>query len=277
MKGLLRRLSSAVIFVIVMLGGVYGGRYSFIFLFSIIACICLWEFFCLVLARHKRRDLFRQIIGLLMGLMPLMLVVIYQLSFTRAERFIAIASILFFPFVFMAFIYELYSRSERPFQNIAFMITGMVYIGIPFALLHFIAFDNGSFRTNTILGLLLLTWVNDTGAYLVGSRLGRRPLFPSISPKKTWEGTLGGALITLGIACLVSLLLGELLLWQWLVLALIVVIFGGIGDLVESMLKRSARVKDSGTILPGHGGLLDRFDAFIFLLPYAAAFILWIR
>lgn len=277
MKGLLRRLSSAVIFVIVMLGGVYGGRYSFIFLFSIIACICLWEFYGLVLARHKRRDLFRQIIGLLMGILPIALVVIDQLAPVRAENFIAVSSILFFPFIFFAFIYELYSHSERPFQNVAFMITGMVYIGIPFALLHFIAFDDGTFRTNTVLGLLLLTWVNDTGAYLVGSRIGRHPLFPRISPKKTWEGTLGGAIITLGIACLISALLGELLLWQWLVVALIVIVFGGIGDLVESMLKRSARAKDSGTILPGHGGLLDRFDAFIFLLPYAAAFILWIR
>ncbi len=277
MKGLLRRLSSAVIFVIVMLGGVYGGRYSFIFLFSVIACICLWEFYNLVLARHKRRDLTRVLLGLFMGLLPNVLVVIYHLVMFREDGFIAIAAILFFPFIFLAFIYELYSGAERPFQNIAYMITGMVYIGIPFALLHFIAFDQGSFRTNTVLGLLLLTWVNDTGAYLVGSRLGKHPLFPRISPKKTWEGTLGGAAITLGIACLISLLLGDLLLWQWIVLALIVILFGGIGDLVESMLKRSARVKDSGSILPGHGGLLDRFDAFIFLLPYATAFILWVR
>ena len=107
--------------------------------------------------------------------------------------------------------------------------------------------------------------------------MGRTPLLPRISPKKTWEGTVGGALITMLIGFALGGLLHDLEPVHWLVLAGIVSVFGSIGDLVESMLKRSVNLKDSGTLIPGHGGLLDRFDAFIFLLPYATAYILWIR
>ncbi|MEO0775984.1 MAG: phosphatidate cytidylyltransferase, partial [Bacteroidota bacterium] len=130
---------------------------------------------------------------------------------------------------------------------------------------------------NTVFGLLLLTWSNDTAAYLVGSRIGKTPLFPRISPKKTWEGSLGGVVITFLIAFLISQWFREHSTKQWLVLAGIVAIFGSTGDLVESMLKRSENIKDSGNLLPGHGGVLDRFDAFIFLLPFATAYLLLIK
>ena len=122
-----------------------------------------------------------------------------------------------------------------------------------------------------------MTWANDVGAYFVGSKFGKTKLFPRISPKKTWEGSFGGVMMTFLTGWLLSLYIIELNLKDWLILALIVSIFGSIGDLVESMLKRSVGVKDSGTILPGHGGFLDRFDAFIFLLPFAACYLLWLR
>jgi phosphatidate cytidylyltransferase len=193
------------------------------------------------------------------------------------ENFIAATGILFFPFVFLAFIHELYARSPQPFANVAFLVLGMVYIGVPFAMLHFIAFQGEHFHADTVLGLLLLTWSNDTAAYLVGSRFGHRLFFPRISPKKTWEGFLGAAAITLLAAWPISRLFSDPALRHWLALAVIVVVFGTVGDLVESMLKRSFARKDSGILLPGHGGMLDRFDAFIFLLPYATAYLLWIR
>ena len=123
----------------------------------------------------------------------------------------------------------------------------------------------------------MLTWGNDTGAYLIGSVIGKTPLFPRISPKKTWEGSLGGVAVTFIIAWLLSIYTQELTLQTWLVLAGIVSVFGSTGDLIESMLKRSLGVKDSGTIMPGHGGFLDRFDAFMYMIPFAAAYLLWIR
>lgn len=278
MKGLLKRLATAIFFVLVMLGGLYAGRYSFVLLFGIITALCLWEFYRLVLSRRNRADLGRLFIGLALGLSPSVATTIVQLQLVQeVESFIILSALLFFPFVFMAFIYELYTRSTQPFTNIAFLMLGVVYIGIPFALLDFIAFDGDYFYANTVFGLLLLTWTNDTAAYVVGSRIGKHPLFPRISPKKTWEGSVGGWLITLLVAWLLSLFIDDLSALHWLGLGLIVAVFGSFGDLVESMLKRSVAIKDSGHLLPGHGGMLDRFDAFIFLLPYATAYLLWIR
>lgn len=278
MKGLLTRVSTAIIFVLVMLGGLYGGRYSFVLLFALITAFCLWEFLGIVLSKQSRSDRIRLSIGILIGLTPFLLISILQLELVKqTEDYIAYSTFLFFPLLFSAFIYELYTKSDKPFANVAFMILGLVYIGVPFALLDLIAFEGNYFYANTIFGLLLLTWCNDTAAYFVGSQLGKTPLFPRISPKKTWEGTLGGITITFLLGYILSLVFTELRLIDWMVLAAIVAIFGSLGDLVESMLKRSVQVKDSGSLLPGHGGFLDRFDGFIFLLPFAAAYLLLIR
>ena len=278
MQGLWRRLTTAVIFVVIMVAGHYTGEYTFSLLFLIIAAGCLWEFFGLTLDLHTRRDRIRKVFGVLLGLLPFGLVTVVSLNQTvDPELFVSVSSLLFAPFVFTIFIYELYSHSKEPFANLAFMILGLFYIGIPFALVNFIAFDGSEFRARIVLGLLVLTWVNDTGAYVTGSLIGKTPLFPRISPNKTWEGSSGGVVFTLLFGYLLSLVFDDIPLTQWLGLALIVSIFGGIGDLVESMLKRSVNVKDSGNLLPGHGGLLDRFDAFIFVVPFAAAYILWLR
>lgn len=278
MKGLATRASTAVLFVLVMIGGLFGGRLSFVLLFAVITAICLWEYLSMVLHRYTRRDFSRMVLGVGFGLTPFMLASILHMSTIQtSDQFVIFTAILFFPFIFMAFIYELFTRSANPFQNVGFIVLGMVYIGAPFALLDFIAFEGEKFNSWIVFGLLLLTWMNDTGAYLIGSKFGKHPLHARISPKKTWEGTMGGVVVTFLIAWLFCIVSGELRLRDWMVLALIVSVFGSMGDLVESMLKRSVGVKDSGNLLPGHGGVLDRFDAFIFLLPFAAAYLLWIR
>lgn len=278
MKGLWRRLTTAVIFVVVMLAGLFTGPYTFSLLFFFIAAACLWEFLSMTLDLHTRRDKYRKIFGLILGLIPFALTTILQVGrVSEPETFIQISSLLFSPLVFTIFIYELYSGSKEPFTNISFMILGLFYIGIPFAMLDFIAFDGDTFYYRVVLGLLVLTWVNDTGAYLVGSQIGKTPLFPRVSPNKTWEGSIGGVVTTLVFGGLLGLFFTEIAFRHWLVLAAIVAVFGSLGDLVESMLKRSVGVKDSGSLLPGHGGVLDRFDAFIFVVPFAAAYILYIR
>lgn len=279
MKGLLQRLITAFFFVVIMLGGLYGGPYSFVLLFALITGLCLWEFLTLTLREiDNQKDKIRLAIGLVLGLMPFAIVALHKLELINSSQdFILVSVLLFFPLTFLSFIYELFTASERPFANIAYLLLGMFYIGLPFAMLNFIAFEGDTFQANTVFGLLLLTWANDTGAYLVGSQIGKTPLLPRISPKKTWEGSIGGVAVTLGIAFLLSLWFTEHSASEWLVLGLIVAVFGSFGDLVESMLKRSQNIKDSGTILPGHGGLLDRFDAFIFLIPFATAYLLLIR
>ena len=131
-----------------------------------------------------------------------------------------------------------------------------------------LSLSGSAYQPLRVFGLLLLIWTNDTMAYFVGSQLGRRKLFERISPKKTWEGTIGGGLCAVLVAWGLSFIIKDFTQPQWLVLGMVAAVFGTLGDLVESMLKRSVGVKDSGNLLPGHGGLLDRFDAFIFALPF---------
>jgi phosphatidate cytidylyltransferase len=278
MRGLLQRMATAAIFVFIMIVGLYGSPFSFVLLFAVITGLCLWEYLSIVLENNHRRDLLRKLIGMGVGLLPVILSALVKLGVINApEEFIYIAAFLFSPFIFLGFVFELYTRSEHPFANIAYIMLGMLYIGMPFALLDFIAFEKSYFYANTVFGILLLTWMNDTGAYLIGSAIGKRPLLPRISPKKTWEGMLGGITVAFLTGVILYYVLDELSLIDWLVLAFIVSVFGTLGDLVESMLKRSFSIKDSGTLLPGHGGMLDRFDGFIFCVPFAAAYLLWLR
>lgn len=278
MNGLTQRAITGLIFVLIITACIYASPVSFVVLFAVVTGGSLWEFFGLVLNRQHRRDVIRRMLAVGLGVVPFFMSTIVQLDLVHErESFIAISALLFFPFTFSVFIYELYTKSERPFVNVAFVMLGMVYIGVPFALLLFVAFDSTGYYPNLIFSLLVMNWVNDSGAYLIGSKLGKTPLFPRISPKKTWEGSAGGMAFTLFFGMLLHYTFQELELYDWLVLAIIVVIFGSLGDLVESMLKRSVKIKDSSGLLPGHGGLLDRFDAFIFLLPFATAYLLWIR
>lgn len=278
MQELTRRTATGVVFVLVMITGIYAGRWGYSLLFTVVTGLSLWEFLFLVLDRKSRRDRIRKALGLLLGIVPFAHSLVLQLNIINDPiDFVIITSILYSPLVFGAFVYELFMASEKPFVNLAFLMLGVFYIGIPFGLLNFVAIHQGVYLPNIVMGLLLLIWANDSGAYLVGSRWGKHLLLPRISPKKTWEGTMGGLLFTLMTAYILHIFFLEIRLIDWLVLAAIIAVFGSIGDLVESMLKRSLAVKDSGKILPGHGGMLDRFDGLIFSLPYATAYLLWIR
>ncbi len=178
------------------------------------------------------------------------------------------------PFVIGVFISELYLNSKTTLLNIATTLLVPLYVAVPFAFLHFLAFYGGDYNWRLLLGFFLMAWLNDTGAYITGSAFGRHKLFPRISQAKTWEGAIGGFLITLGMAWLNFELWGTVSLINWLVIGTLVSVMGIYGDLVESMLKRSVNVKDSGSILPGHGGLLDRFDAVLFSAPVVSGYLL---
>ena len=268
------RIYTSIIFVLVMIGGIYISEYTFVLLFGVIAASCLWEFFNVSLLPSGKK---RRLVSMILGMAPYTIVAIFQLTDIDAETDSLISILLLaFPVIFLFFLYEMTTRSEKPFLNVATVILGIVYIGIPFTMLEWIALDVG-YYPNVVFGLILLNWINDTAAYLAGSKIGKTPLLPRISPKKTWEGTLSGATWTL-ITCFgVIILMPDLRPVDWAVLAFIVIIFGSLGDLVESMLKRSTQIKDSGSLLPGHGGLLDRFDSLIFILPFATMYIMWIR
>ena len=168
---------------------------------------------------------------------------------------------------------QLYRKDEKPFQAVAYTLLGILYIAVPLSLFNILAVDNRP----ALLGLFIILWSSDVGAYVFGmlfGQEGKHKLFPSISPKKSWEGFIGGLLIapaTGYILWSVGMLPYGLI--HVLTISLLIAVFGVFGDLVESMLKRSVGVKDSGHIMPGHGGLLDRFDAALFALPVALFYI----
>jgi phosphatidate cytidylyltransferase len=175
---------------------------------------------------------------------------------------------------------ELYRNAQHPLMNVAVAMLAIVYISVPFALLNFMPAYQSTDQAPTILLLLaffVVLWVNDTFAYLTGKLMGKHHIFERISPKKTWEGTIGGVLFSVAAGFAFSQLSNILQLWEWLVLAGLIAVAGIFGDFAESMFKRSFNIKDSGRILPGHGGLLDRFDSLLFAAPAAIIFLFLIK
>ncbi|MCX8490818.1 MAG: phosphatidate cytidylyltransferase [Cyclobacteriaceae bacterium] len=181
---------------------------------------------------------------------------------------------IFFPLLSCVYMIKLYKKIERkPFTNIAYTFLGIFYIAVPLALLNIAAFEEGTYHFEIIFGCLFILWATDTGAYFAGSLFGKRKLFERISPKKSWEGVIGGALLALAMTYGISYFFDLLAFWQWVSICVIIVIGGVYGDLIESLLKRSIEIKDSGNSLPGHGGFLDRFDGLFISAPFIVAFL----
>lgn len=266
---------TALVFVPTVLLGLFWNTYSFIILFLIVLVACSKEYYDLIFHNDYDSHFFRRNYGIFLSCFMYFAIALNKMFPDFVTFKIVDLPFAMLPLAFMAFIYELFKGSAHPFRNIALVISGIIYIGVPMILLQFLAFDgtNDYFNTKIIIGLIVMNWLNDSGAYMVGSRIGKTPLFPRISPKKTWEGTLGGVFFCLVTGYLFSIYYPILSTFDWMALGIITAIFGTLGDLVESMLKRSVNKKDSGNLLPGHGGMLDRFDAFIFLLPFAAAYV----
>lgn len=184
-------------------------------------------------------------------------------------------SILCWFIIFMArMVTELYTKDKDPLNSIAHSFTAQAYIGLPMALMGVVSEMMGS--THILLALFIMLWINDTGAFLVGSMFGKHRLFERISPKKSWEGFWGGYVFNLIFAVIINYCASSFFalpsnIWIWIGLATIVTVFGTWGDLIESMIKRELHIKDSGNIIPGHGGILDRIDSLLLVMP--AAFV----
>ena len=183
---------------------------------------------------------------------------------------------IFIPLIIFVFINELYRNNKKPFSNIAYTLLGIVYIAFPLSLFNFFVFRGSPivyYTPNILLGFFILLWAYDTGAYLFGVSLGKHRLFPRISPKKSWEGFLGGAITSLIISYFISTYFSELQFQHWIVISFIIIVMGTFGDLVESLFKRSINLKDSGKIFPGHGGILDRIDSILLSAPIVFTYL----
>jgi phosphatidate cytidylyltransferase len=249
--------------------GVCLSEWTYFTIFFIICFFALLEFYKLVgmdgLAPLKA-------FGTFCGM------VIYCLSFTiELNKFPASYYIIIFPLVSFAYLIKLYKKFERkPFTNIAYTFLGVFYVAIPFALLNVAAFDygvDGGYNFEIIFGCLFILWASDTGAYFAGTFFGKRKLFERISPKKSWEGFFGGAALALIFTFGIAHYFTTLSLTQWTIVGVIIIVGGTFGDLIESLLKRSIEIKDSGTALPGHGGFLDRFDGLLISAPFIVTYL----
>lgn len=194
----------------------------------------------------------------------------------------AVDSKIFIPYLLLLLylmISELYLKKENPMLNWAYSMLSQLYIALPFAVLNVLAFQNtpdtSSVSYNPILPLsiFIFIWLNDTGAYCVGSLIGKHRLFERISPKKSWEGSIGGGVLAIAASFAMAHYFPFMSMIEWAGLAFVVVVFGTWGDLTESLFKRQLQIKDSGHILPGHGGMLDRFDSALMAIPAAVIYL----
>lgn len=256
MKEVLRRLLTGVLYVLLLLSAVFLSPDAYNFLFMVFGLACLYEYKRLVLLKGY------YIFAAYMALWFVFIYLTQDRLLIHLLLFLTIA-------VNTGLIIYLYTRKLQVFNNLQKYLIGLFYIGGGCIFLTMIPYQDEFFAKYLIIGVFIMIWVSDSFAYLVGKTLGRTKLFPSVSPKKTVEGSLGGLIFTLLAAYVLGQYVPVLDRVQWMILAGVLVLMGSFGDLIESKLKRAAGIKDSGAILPGHGGMLDRLDSLVFAAPFA--------
>ena len=283
MKNVLTRSISGVFLILIVVSSVWFNSLSNFLLFLFILIFGLKEFY-----RFSKSDGYypNNKLGITTG------IIIYTLSYLTAGQVIPTQFlVLILPLLIFIPIVELYRQKKTPIQNISITVLGLIYVALPLSLIHFITLSpniSGNsdiinalaksspfnsqpidiyYNSMIIIGYFIIQWVSDTGAFVFGVSFGKHRLFERISPKKSWEGAIGGFITTVGAAFLAHWIFNDLALVHWIVISLIITFFGIYGDLIESLYKRSVNVKDSGNIMPGHGGILDRFDSTLIALP----------
>jgi phosphatidate cytidylyltransferase len=271
-----RRTITGAFIVIFVMGGVWLHPVSFFIVGALMIAGTQYEYYTMVRGTGVRPQL---VTGITAGF------ILYFISTMVAAGLLPWKSFLILiPVVTAVMVTELFRKVERPFDSLAHTFFSILYTAVPFSMFPFAAFNKTGleplirmegieFSPGIVIGFFLLLWTNDTAAYLTGSAIGKHRLFERLSPKKSWEGFFGGMILTLLVACLFSGWLGVTDTTGWMIIALIIVLVGTAGDLLESMLKRSIGLKDSGTIMPGHGGFLDRFDSVVVSFPLVYLYI----
>lgn len=269
----IQRAITGVIFVGVLVGGILWGPISFSLLFALISALTIHEFGTIV---SKQQDVeINKPICMLAGIFLFFGFAYLGVMPGQTEVLI--------PYLFLIIyllVSELYLKKKNPLNNWAYAMMSQIYIALSFAMLNVLAYHstgtspyNVQYNPILPLSIFIFTWINDTGAYCTGMLFGKHRLFERISPKKSWEGSIGGGVFSVIAAVVMAHFFPFMSLGIWIGLALTVVVFGTLGDLTESLLKRTLGIKDSGNILPGHGGMLDRFDSTLMAVPAAVVYL----
>jgi phosphatidate cytidylyltransferase len=268
LSNLQQRVIAALIAVPFLLFCVLYSDYTFLVLFLVIGALAQLEFYKLVGSISDNLPL--TFYGTFCG------VVMHVLAFfiekgDLAYQYYYILS----PLLTLIFFIKLYkSKDEKPFKNIAYTFLGIIYVALPFTLLTVLAYiKNDTYDPNIVLGCLFLLWASDSGAYFAGTKFGKTKLFERVSPKKSWEGSIGGLATAMVVATIISKYYTNYSAFQWYAIGIIIVVAGTYGDLVESLFKRSINIKDSADTIPGHGGFLDRFDGLLLSIPFIIPFV----
>ncbi len=279
MKNLAVRTVSGIVLCVVMLGAIWWSQWSFGLFLALLLVGGMLEFYNLA---EKRGAAPQRLIGLVAGLMLFVLnfvlitteVDVLHAGFARSLYGYGMAfALLLLPLMFFC---ELWRKKENPAGNIGVTLMAIFYVALPFSLMcYFPIIATETWNPFVMFGYIFIVWVNDVFAYLVGMTIGRHRMFERISPKKSWEGFFGGVFGAVIMGVVVAHLLGANLC-AWGVMALIISITSVLGDLVESMFKRAADVKDSGALIPGHGGVLDRFDAMLLSAPFVFVYMIMV-
>lgn len=270
MSNFTERLLTGILFVIVLLGSMLQSEVSSSILFALIILLCQREFYNFFKSTEVNPQ---KLIGIIGGLGFFGASALANpLGFESSPLFLIV------PLTFFVFVIELFRNKSQPIANIGYTILGIIYVAVPITLLHELAYYkdfhfSSTYNYHILFGYFFVLWANDTGAYLIGRSFGKTKLFERISPKKTWEGSIGGVVFGVLFGYVNSLLFDDLNTITWIIFAFIVVVFGSLGDLVESLFKRSLGIKDSGTLLPGHGGVLDRFDGIFISAPIVYTYL----
>lgn len=269
MKKLITRAITGIVLVLVMLTSILVSEYSFAVLFLVILAVSIYEFNHLFGQSEVKPN---------QALSYLVSIVFFVVTFFSANGSIEhryIWGVL--PLLLAIMAAELYRKKVTTAENIAVTIFSIAYIALPVSLINFIVFpdfiENRNYTPKILIALFSLIWIYDSGAYLVGVSIGKHRLFERISPKKSWEGAIGGTLFAITAAYFIAGFIPEIKTIHWLAISVVLVISATFGDLTESMFKRHFGIKDSGNILPGHGGMLDRFDSLFFVIPAVFAYI----
>ena len=270
LSNLITRTLAGAVYILLIVGSLFLGNITFGILCLIVMIFSLDEFFKLMKRLKMNGDVLPAISMASASLISLML---YMNELTGPQSISLI-----FLFFLLIMIIQMSKNQRNPILNSAINIFSLVYLFIPFVCLYLIGFFNNYAWTNTfshelLLGFFILNWVSDTGAYLVGSAIGKNKLIERISPKKTIEGSVGAIVTTIAVSYLLSMYYHQVSTLDWIVIAILIVTFGTVGDLFQSLLKRKAEVKDSGNLIPGHGGIMDRFDSVYFSAPVVFVYL----